>query len=128
MDCASPWFMKRVVILGASPKKERTSNQAFHLLRERGYQVLPVNPNCEEIDGMRCLQSLGEISPPVDTISIYLKAELALPLVSQMLALKPKRVILNPGTESVELKEGFEKAGVPVFENCTLVLLKTNQF
>jgi len=38
-------------------------------------------------------------------------------------ALKPARVILNPGTESSTLKEALSSLGIPYIEACSLVPL-----
>ena len=46
----------------------------------------------------------------------------------QILKLKPKRVIFNPGTENSSLEKTLTDAGIAIEEACTLVLLRTNQF
>jgi len=64
----------------------------------------------------------------VDTLSLYVGPQNIHLLISDILKLKPGRVILNPGTESEELKTALHNARIPFQEACTLVLLKTNQF
>ena len=39
-----------------------------------------------------------------------------------------KRVIFNPGTESPELADTLDRAGITHLEACTLVMLQTGQF
>ena len=41
---------KNVVILGASNKPDRYAYKAFRMLREYGYDVVPVNPVLDEIE------------------------------------------------------------------------------
>jgi len=50
------------------------------------------------------------------------------PLIPEIVALSPKRVILNPGTESPELMKALTDASIPFIEGCTLVMLATGQF
>jgi hypothetical protein len=49
-------------------------------------------------------------------------------LQEAILALKPGRVILNPGTESPDLEQALSDAGIPWLHACTLVMLRTGQF
>lgn len=117
-----------VVILGASPKRERYSNQALRMLREYGHTPLPVNPGQDQIEGLPVFRRLEAIRQPVDTVTLYLSPPLSKPLAASIVALKPRRVIFNPGTESDELAAQCEAAGIEVQEACTLVLLRTGQF
>lgn len=116
----------RVAVLGASPKKDRYSNQAVNLLKDKGHEVIPVNPAHKEIDGIACVGNLKDIKDSVDTVSIYV-GEVS-PFVSDILALKPRRAIFNPGTENDEAEGQLVKAGIICERACTLVLLRTGQF
>jgi hypothetical protein len=44
------------------------------------------------------------------------------------MALAPRRVIFNPGTENTELERELERVGILTEEACTLVLLHSGQF
>ncbi|HAV26441.1 MAG TPA: CoA-binding protein, partial [Bacteroidetes bacterium] len=46
----------------------------------------------------------------------------------RILALKPKRIIFNPGTENLELMELASSQKIATLEACTLVLLRTSQY
>ncbi|MCM8774842.1 MAG: CoA-binding protein [Candidatus Omnitrophica bacterium] len=49
-------------------------------------------------------------------------------MISEILACRPQRVILNPGAENPILQQQAEKAGIHTVTGCTLVMLKTGQF
>lgn len=115
-------------ILGASDKPDRYSHRAFTMLHEHGNKVIPVHPALTEIEGVAVVSSLSEIAEPVDTLTLYLRPELAEPLAEQMINLAPRRVIFNPGTESESLAEALKTAGIETENACTLVLLQTGQF
>lgn len=119
--------IRNVAILGASNKKERYAFQAFRELKDNGYTVYPVNPGLKEIEGIPVSPSLDRISVPIDLLTVYVGIERLKALIPEIIAFQPKRVILNPGTESPELKEALKKAGIPYVEACTLVLLSTSQ-
>ena len=119
---------KNVAVLGASDNPERYSYKALKMLTEHGYNAIPVHPVLDEIEGIKVVKSLGDIRENVYTLTVYVGPARISPLVEEIVKLKPERVILNPGTESEELKTALDKASIPYIEACTLVLLRTGQF
>ena len=117
-----------VVVLGASSNPERYSNQAVRLLKDHGCRVIPVNPGGGEIYGLTVLKSLGEITVPVHTLTMYVNPAISGQAGPDILALRPERVIFNPGTENPELEELCRGNGIKTERACTLVLLRTGQF
>jgi hypothetical protein len=117
-----------VVVLGASEKPDRYSNKAVRTLLDHGHRVIPVHPRLDEVEGLAVAPDLGSVAGPVDTLTVYLSPERSLPLADAMIALKPGRVILNPGTESDELESKLGDAGIPVVKACTIVMNQTGAF
>ena len=118
-----------VVVLGASPKPHRYSNQAVRLLKSMGYAVTPVHPKAREIEGLPAISRLGEIKTgPVHTLTLYLGAKRSRPLIDHIVALRPKRVVFNPGSESTELQRHLEQKGIHYIHGCTLVMLRIGAF
>jgi hypothetical protein len=117
-----------VVVLGASPKPSRYSNQAVKLLRSMGYRVTPVHPKAERIEGLAVAHSLGEIPDPVHTLTLYVGPQRMARLTDAVIALRPGRVIVNPGAEWSELERRLDDAAIPWLHACTLVLLRTHSF
>ena len=119
---------RHVVVLGASTKPLRYSNQAVRLLLEKGYRVTPVHPRFETVEGLPVAPDLRVVQQPVDTLTLYVGPQRLIPLIDEVIRLKPNRVIFNPGTESVELRSRLEHAGIHWLEACTLVLLRIGSF
>ena len=117
-----------VVVLGASPKPERYAYRAQQLLREHGYLAVPVNPAFDEVAGERCYASIREVPRPIDTITLYLGEARSTPLVDEMIAANPRRIIVNPGAENDTLAAKAAAAGIEVVEDCTLVMLRAGTF
>ncbi|MGB5158391.1 CoA-binding protein [Desulfobacterium sp. N47] len=117
-----------VVVLGASPKKERYSNQTVCLLAEYGHHVIPVNPAFDTIGGLPAAHKLSDIKDAIDTITLYISEKVSTSFKDDILALKPKRVVFNPGAENLPLREILDQKGIVTEEACTLVMLKTGQF
>lgn len=123
-----PEEKRNVAVLGASPNPDRYSNQAVRLLGRFDYRPLPVNPAFEEIEGLACFPNLAAIGEPVHTITLYLRPSRSTPLIGEILAANPQRIIINPGAENEELSAAASGAGIEVVEGCTLVMLRTGLF
>jgi uncharacterized protein len=117
-----------VVVLGASDRPDRYSNRAVRLLMREGYRVIPVHRSLRKIEGLEVTHSLAEIHESVGTLTVYISPAGSEPLAADMLRLKPRRVIFNPGAESARLEDELRGAGVEVLNACTLVMLNGGIF
>ena len=117
-----------VAILGASPKPDRYAYKAFELLQEYGHRPVPINPAFADILGEKCYPTISDAPRPIDTVTLYLGEARSNPLIDDIVAAKPRRIIMNPGAENFALAEKAEAAGIEVVEDCTLVMLRTGQF
>ncbi len=123
-----PSAAQTVAILGASPKPDRYAYQALQLLHEYGHRTLPINPVFEEILGEKCYPGISDAPGPIDTVTLYLGETRSTPLIDEIIGVKPRRIIMNPGAENSALAAKAEEAGIEVVEGCTLVMLRTGQF
>ena len=117
-----------VAILGTSADPERYAFKAQQLLKEHGHRVVPVSAREQAIDGDAAVPELGAITAAVDTVTVYVRPAVSSAQREQLLALRPKRVIFNPGTENPELEVALRSAGIATQDACTLVLLRTGKF
>lgn len=120
--------MSTVAVLGASDNPERVAYQALGRLLEHGHEVFPVSPKGGVIHGQAVLPNLAAISKSVDTVTLYVGPDRQAALLDDIVALHPRRVIFNPGTENPAAYKVLEQNGIAVDEACTLVLLATHQF
>ena len=84
-----------------------------HTKRWRGFRRCPIWP---------------ALADRVHTLTVYVGPHHIVPLIDDIVAARPRRVILNPGTESEELQRTLNEHGIPWLQACTLVLLATGQF
>lgn len=119
------------LILGASPNPDRYAYLAQERLMAAGHAVLPVSPKGGEVLGVPVVRDLAQAKASgakVDTVTLYVGPERLKPMVSDLIALAPRRVIFNPGTEDAEVEAQLRQAGIRTQEACTLVLLGTGQY
>ena len=69
---------RRIAVTGVSRTPAgHGGNAVLQGLRARGFDVVPVNPNTDELDGLPCYRSLADVPPPVDAVVVATRAELA---------------------------------------------------
>jgi predicted CoA-binding protein len=119
---------QNVAILGASPNEDRYSNKSVRELVNHNHTVYPIHPLCAEIHGQKCYKQLGEIPCQVDTLTLYVGAPRSTQLLDNILAIKPTRIIMNPGAENDLLETKAKEHNIEVVRGCTLVMLSTGEF
>ena len=117
-----------VAVVGASNNPQRIAYEAVGRLLQKNYAVIPVNPRGGEIQGQKVIASVSAIHEPVHTVTMYINPAHQSDVLEEIIALKPQRVIFNPGSENPDAYSRLRKAGIAVQEACTLVLLSTRQF
>lgn len=121
-----------VIIIGASDKPHRYANMAMHSLIEHGHDVYLVNPFKSEIEGIPCYSSVADIADTItdeiDTVTLYVNPSRFHDHIDEVIKARPKRIIMNPGTEDTALEKRLSDAGISVQRACTLVMLNTGLF
>ena len=69
---------RRIAVTGVSRNPQgHGGNVVYQRLRERGYQVFPVNPSAEQVEGDRCYPDLRSIPGGVEAVVIGTRPETA---------------------------------------------------
>lgn len=119
--------MGKTLVIGASENPERYAYKAARMLREHQHEVIAFGNRAGKIGDVE-IQTEWDASWTPDTVTLYINAKIQEQFVGRIIALKPRRVIFNPGTENPSFEELLEKKGVEVEEACTLVMLSTGQY
>lgn len=116
-----------VLVLGASENPERYSNIAIKMLNEYKHTVIAHGKTAGKINETS-IQTIWPEDKKVDTVTLYLNPTHQQKFYESIIALAPKRVIFNPGTENDEFEAMLTEKGIEPIEACTLVMLRTGQF
>lgn len=119
--------MKKTVVIGASTNPERYAFKATQMLLQYGHEVVLFGLRAGQVAGNDIQTNLEHIDG-VDTVTLYVSEKNQSAYIPFILALNPKRVIFNPGTENQEFMALLEENKIEVLEACTLVLLRTQQY
>lgn len=114
------------LVVGASTNPDRYAYKAIRALRRQNIPVKAFGLREGQVDDIVIHTSLPTDQP--DTITLYIGPDRLAPLIPQLIALKPRRIIFNPGTENPDFIHQARAAGIETELACTLVLLASNQY
>ena len=119
--------MNKTLVFGASPKPGRYSNIAIQRLKNANENVVAFGMKEGAVDGVRIDTELKPYEN-IDTVTLYMNPLRQKAYYDYILALQPKRVIFNPGTENPEFYELLEENNIAYEVACTLVLLSMDEY
>lgn len=123
---------KRVAVTGVSRTPgSHGSNVVYQRLKERGYEVFPVNPNAEEIDGDACYPDLTSIPGGVEAVVIGTRPDRAQQTVKECESLGIEHVWMHRsfgcGSVSQEATAYGREHGITVIDGgCPLMFAPTS--
>jgi len=113
---------RRVAVTGVSRQpRGHGSNVVYRRFRGRGYDVVPVNPNADLVEGDRCYPNLHAIPGGVEAVVIGTSPERALETMHECAELGIEHVwmhgpIYGPGSVSDEAAAYGRRHGIRVIE------------
>ena len=109
---------RTIVVVGASPKPVRPSNQVMRFLIERGYDVVAVNPGHAggSIRDRPCYASLAEVPHALDMVDVFRSPDAVPAVVDDVLSLgqRPSTLWLQLGVVHPEAERRAREAGLTV--------------
>ena len=117
----------KTLVLGASENPGRYSNRAIRALLQKNHEVIAIGKQKGEVNGVD-IQTEMSTDQKIDTVTLYINPNHQKQYEDSLIALKPNRVIFNPGTENPEFQNKLQKAGIETLNACSLVLLATDQY
>ena len=98
--------MKTIAVVGLSRHHEQDSYKVASYLQERGYWIIPVNPNAQEILGEKCFRSLKEIPVKIDAVLVFRPSEFAGAIVDEAIEIGAKVVWMQEGISDAVVRGG----------------------
>ena len=88
---------KRIAVAGVSHDQKATANAIYRRFREHGYQVFPVNPTADVLEGTTCFHDVKSIPGKVDGVIIVTRPEAADQVVHDCADAGIRRVWMHNG-------------------------------
>ena len=105
---------RTIAVVGLSSNPERESFGIARYLQEKGYRIVPVNPNETEVLGEKVYASLLEIPEEVDAVNVFRRAEYTPEVAEQAVAIGAKALWLQEAIISDEARRIAEESGLKV--------------
>jgi len=105
---------KTIAMVGLSANWWRPSFFAAKYLQERGYRVVPVNPQYPQILGEKSYPRLRDIPFKVDVVDCFRKSEEIPPLAEEAIAIGAKVLWMQLGVINHEAAARAQAAGLEV--------------
>src|ERR1700759_4109334 len=89
-----------IALIGASRDQEKIPGRLLSMLRKNEYpgKIYPINPNYDDIDGLKCYKSIGEVGAPIDLCVIIIPARAVIGALEECAAAGVKNcVIISSG-------------------------------
>jgi predicted CoA-binding protein len=77
---------KKIAIAGVSRDPKKFGHIVFRTLREKGYEVFPVNPSVDSIDGIPCFRSVATLPLSVHNLLVLTPKQMTRDVVAEALA------------------------------------------
>ena len=113
--------LKKVVVIGMSKHQEKAAHFVPKYLSENGFDIIPVNPNSDEILNKKCYKEINDIKDDIDIVDVFRPSEDVLPFVKDAIKKNPKVIWLQEGIHNEEAENLAREHGIKVvFNRCML--------
>jgi uncharacterized protein len=120
---------ERIAVAGVSRDKKKFGNIVFKDLKRKGYNVVPVNPNVDDIEGTKCYSSLDDIPGEIQAVISVTSPDKTLTMLKDLKRKDIRDFWMIKGSESIEAVEFCNKAGInAVAGECILMFAQPEGF
>lgn len=118
-------YHEKVLVLGASDNPSRISFSLVKFLRNRGYDLYAIGKRKGRIENITVHDENDRIHR-ADIVTVFLDPKRQKKFYDYILSLKPKKLVLHPGSENPELEFLAQKNNIQVLKGCTFSFVVTN--
>lgn len=110
--------METIAVVGCSRNPGKAAHDVPRYMRDQGYDVIPVNPNADEIFDRPAYDRLADVEEDVDLVNVFRPSNEAGGVIDEALARDDARVIwLQLGIRDDEAADRAEAAGRRVVQD-----------
>lgn len=113
-----------IAVVGLSDKMDRTSYMVSAAMQNRGYRIIPVNPQAagQKILGETCYASLKDVPEPIDMVNVFRRSEYCADVAREAVDVHAKTIWLQLGVVNQEAAHIAEEHGIHmIMDRCIKV-------
>ena len=112
-----------IALIGASNDRSKYGNKIYRDLRSKGYNVTPINPKENKIEGDRAYTSVEEMEKLPDIANFVIPPPIAMKIAQHAASLGIKHLWFQPGSESEELEDWLKNTdGIEYLVNACIMV------
>ncbi len=113
---------RKFAVAGVSRNPKKFGGYIFKELRENGFDLCPVNPNAEVIQGVKCFKSVDELPADIEHLLIVTPKnetkEVALAAIKKGI----KMIWIQQGSDTPEALEIIRESGIPLIHKKCIMM------
>lgn len=114
---------RTIAVVGLSDNPDKTSYMVSQAMQSKGFKIIPVNPNAEEILGEKSYAKLADIPEKVDIVNVFRRSEYCAPVAEEAAAIHAGTVWLQQGIVNEEAAAIAEANGMNIImDRCIKVM------
>jgi uncharacterized protein len=106
--------VRRIAVVGLSPKPDRPSYKVASALQGFGYRIIPVRPMAKEILGEQVYPDLASVPDKIDLVDVFRAPEQVDEVIDACIALRVPAVWLQDGVVNEAAAQRARAAGLMV--------------
>lgn len=112
-------------VVGASTNRDKYGNKVLRCYLQNNYQVIPVNPKAQEIEGVPCVATVLDLPDDVSSISVITPPAVTEKIVEMAIQKGIRNIWMQPGAESTAAVNKCRENNINVIADgsCILVVL-----
>jgi hypothetical protein len=112
---------RTIAVVGLSSKPMRPSYGVSRYMQDRGYRIIPVNPNETEVLGEKAYARLEDVPEPVDIVDVFRRSEYVPEIVDAAIQKGARAVWMQEGVVHEAAAQKAREAGLTVvMDRCIL--------
>lgn len=108
---------RRIAVVGLSDRPWRASHEVSAEMQRRGWEIIPVNPDVDEVLGVPAVDSLADIEGDVDLVDVFRRPEHLPGVARDAVAIGAGGLWVQLGLRSPEAARIAAEAGLPYVED-----------
>lgn len=116
---------RKIAVAGASRNEKKFGGYVIKELMPKGFELFPVNPNADEIQGLKCYKSVSELPDDIKNLLVVTSKTETAGVVAEAIEKGLERFWFQQGAETDEAIALAIKAGKTVISKKCILMFAT---
>jgi len=113
---------RKMAIAGVSRNPKKFGGAIFKELTEKGFDLYPINPSAEEIQGKKCYKSIKDLPADVEHLFIVTPKEETEAIAIEAVKKGVKMIWIQQKSDTPNAVKVIEEAGIPlIYKKCIMM-------